>query len=71
MPTTVLQGMSPWQKLYGSVPDYSMLKVFGCNSFVDDIIITGNDPQFMTDLITQLSFAFEMKDLGPLKYFLG
>ena len=39
--------------------------------FVDDIVLTGNDPQFLTSLISQLSAAFELKDLGSLNYFLG
>ena len=38
---------------------------------MDDIIITGNDPQFIQTLIHYLSTVFEMKDLGPLNYFLG
>lgn len=30
MPTTVLNNLSPFEKLYHLVPDYSFLKVFGC-----------------------------------------
>jgi hypothetical protein len=39
--------------------------------YVDDIIITGNDSFTITTIISQLSTTFELKDLGPLRYFLG
>ena len=39
--------------------------------YVDDIVLIGNSPQFLTSLIAQLSAFFELKDLGPLSYFLG
>ena len=39
--------------------------------YVDDIVITGNNPRFLDSLIAQLSATFELKDLGPLHYFLG
>lgn len=39
--------------------------------YVDDIIITGNQPSAITSLIRGLSAAFHMKDMGPLTYFLG
>ena len=39
--------------------------------YVDDMIVTGDDPKEMEALQKYLSKEFEMKDLGQLKYFLG
>ena len=39
--------------------------------YVDDMVVTGNDPEERKALQNHLSKEFEMKDLGPLKYFLG
>ncbi|KAL6289760.1 hypothetical protein ACE6H2_007270 [Prunus campanulata] len=39
--------------------------------YVDDIVITGNNPSYCTQLISQLGSQFAIKDLGPLHYFLG
>jgi hypothetical protein len=39
--------------------------------YVDDMVVTGNDPVERKALQSYLSKEFEMKDLGPLKYFLG
>lgn len=33
MPTTTLQGQSPYSKLYGKLPDYKSLKIFGSACF--------------------------------------
>ena len=38
--------------------------------YVDDIVLTGNDKEELERLTRRLA-AFEIKDLGALKYFLG
>ncbi|GFZ05453.1 hypothetical protein Acr_17g0010250 [Actinidia rufa] len=39
--------------------------------YVDDMVLTGNNPALIKTLITRLSTEFAMKDLGSLHYFLG
>jgi len=39
--------------------------------YVDGMIITGDDPQFIVFVKARLSEQFLMSDLGPLRYFLG
>ena len=39
--------------------------------YVDDIVITGDDVEEIKYLKKNLGRAFEVKDLGPLRYFLG
>ena len=39
--------------------------------YVDDMVLTGDDPCEMKALQEYLATKFEMKDLGQLKYFLG
>ncbi|XP_039806165.1 uncharacterized mitochondrial protein AtMg00810-like [Panicum virgatum] len=39
--------------------------------YVDDMIITGDDPQFIAFVKARLNEQFLMSDLGPLRYFLG
>uniref|UniRef100_A0A2N9FT93 Integrase catalytic domain-containing protein n=1 Tax=Fagus sylvatica TaxID=28930 RepID=A0A2N9FT93_FAGSY len=39
--------------------------------YVDDIVLTGNNSSFLTQLIHNLSQVFELKDMGTLSYFLG
>ena len=39
--------------------------------YVDDMIIIGSDTIGIHDIKTHLGTCFEMKDLGPLRYFLG
>ncbi|CAL9020273.1 unnamed protein product [Prunus brigantina] len=52
--------------IYNSHGVYILLLIY-----VDDILITGNQSNKVQSLITSLSKAFAMKDLGPLSYFLG
>ena len=39
--------------------------------YVDDIVLTGNNPQFISQLIVNLSKVFVLKDMGTLDCFLG
>jgi hypothetical protein len=39
--------------------------------YVDDIVLTNNSTPFLDGLILQLRKVFDIKDLGPLHYFLG
>jgi hypothetical protein len=39
--------------------------------YVDDMIITGDDPEYIAFVKARLSDQFLMSDLGPLWYFLG
>jgi hypothetical protein len=39
--------------------------------YVDDMVVTGNNPPDQAALENYLSKEFEMKDLGSLKYFFG
>ncbi|GJU66616.1 retrovirus-related pol polyprotein from transposon RE1 [Tanacetum coccineum] len=47
------------------------LEVTALIVYVDDMVVTGNDPEEMKNLQTILATEFELKDLGHLKYFLG
>jgi Reverse transcriptase (RNA-dependent DNA polymerase) len=39
--------------------------------YVDDIVLTGNDTVEMKRIKGSFATEFEMKDLSPLRYFLG
>lgn len=39
--------------------------------YVDDILVTSNTPPAITKVISFLTSQFKIKDLGPLKFFLG
>jgi len=46
-------------------------KVTALITYVDDMIITGDDKEEISRLQKHLATEFEMKNLGGLKYFLG
>lgn len=46
-------------------------KVTALIVYVDDMVVTSDDPKEMSNLQTTLTTKFELKDLGHLKYFLG
>ena len=60
-----------------SIADNSLFILCSTNTiiylllYVDDIIVTGNDSTQVHNLIAALGQVFELKDLGPLNYFLG
>ncbi|XP_028772189.1 uncharacterized protein LOC114729360 [Neltuma alba] len=39
--------------------------------YVDDILITGNNPVYLKQFVVRLNSLFSLKDLGPLYFFLG
>ncbi|KAJ9556427.1 hypothetical protein OSB04_011041 [Centaurea solstitialis] len=39
--------------------------------YVDDIVLTGNNPNFLNNFVTTLASRFSLKDLGQLSNFLG
>jgi hypothetical protein len=67
-------------KRYGfrqSLADYSLFTLVKGSVrikiliYVDDLIITGNSQSATQQFKEYLASCFHMKDLGPLKYFLG
>jgi hypothetical protein len=60
-----------------SKADYSLFTRVKCDSYialliyVDDVAITSNDAKAISEFVIQLNDRFKLKDLGPLKYFLG
>ncbi|KAI3770519.1 hypothetical protein L6452_01655 [Arctium lappa] len=39
--------------------------------YVDDLVLTGNNPSFLDHFVLTLAKRFSIKDLGPLHHFLG
>ena len=67
-------------KQYGFIQsnaDYSLFTYhhnvifLGILIYVGDLILAGNNSDACADLIQCLSTCFKLKDVGPLKYFLG
>ena len=67
-------------KEYGFLQSYSDYSLFTYTKtciqinvlvYVDDLVISGNDSAALCTFKSYLSDCFKMKDLGPLKYFLG
>ncbi|RVX12128.1 Retrovirus-related Pol polyprotein from transposon RE1 [Vitis vinifera] len=54
-----------------AIPESMVWKIATLIVYVDDMVVTGNDPEERKALQNYLSREFEMKDLDPLKYFLG
>lgn len=61
-----------------SCKTYNSLFIFDANNililhlvYVDDVIVTGNNPARIQSIINHLSTWFALKDLGLLSYFLG
>lgn len=52
--------------IYRRGPDTAYLLLY-----VDDILLTASSTAFLTRIITALQREFDMKDMGPLHYFLG
>jgi hypothetical protein len=54
--------------LFTKTQDFAFLALL---VYVDDIVIASNDPKAISNLTSYLNSAFQLKDLGPLKFFLG
>ncbi|CAN6704355.1 unnamed protein product [Malus baccata var. baccata] len=50
---------------------YDGVDVIALLLYVDDIILTGSNPEKVQPVITELGDMFDLKDMGKLSYFLG
>ncbi|XP_042958098.1 uncharacterized mitochondrial protein AtMg00810-like [Carya illinoinensis] len=78
-PCALFQRFSTFFIKFGFVPSRADSSLFVCHTFagtsylviyVDDIVVTCNNSQLVTNFLTRLSNEFAMKDLGALHYFL-
>lgn len=67
----VNNGYTQSQSDHTSFVKHDKNKVTALIVYVDDIVVTVNDAEAIKILKLQLTKDFEIKDLGPLKYFLG
>ncbi|GAA0155151.1 transmembrane signal receptor [Lithospermum erythrorhizon] len=70
----VLPGFSCGRPERRSLSDYSLFTwsvQINVLVYVDDLILSGNNSAALLSFKEYLSSCFHMKDLGPLKYFLG
>ena len=54
--------------LYVKTDDVQLLIV---SLYVDDMLVTGNQPRLIQSFKDEMNKVFEMTDLGVMKYFLG
>lgn len=76
MPTPILNGLSPWQKLFSSIPDYADLKVFGCSCYPLLRPYNSNKLQHRTKQCVFMGYPLDYKgycclDLSTNKFFIS
>ncbi|KAK2987221.1 hypothetical protein RJ640_022253 [Escallonia rubra] len=59
------------RKLARFLRENDVQTVHSVQLYVDDIILTGNDIEFLDSFVKNLDLRFSLKDLGPLHHFLG
>ncbi|PRQ56607.1 putative RNA-directed DNA polymerase [Rosa chinensis] len=68
LPTLGFKFSNSDPSLFVKITDHGVIALL---LYVDDIVITGSDKLGITSIISELSDVFDMKDLGPLSFFLG
>lgn len=64
---TYQSGLENWNRFRHSLEEKKIVLIV----YVDDIILTGDDVIEIKNLKERLASEFEIKDVGPLKYFLS